>query len=362
MALIFTVIFVALVFEYINGLNDTANSIAAVVSTKALPPRLAILLAASTNLIGALAGTAVAKTVAAGLVDTSVVTSQTLICALLGAILWNLTTWWFGLPSSSSHALIGGLCGASLAAAKNNWAVIIWSEPAADHWWHGKGLLWKVIVPMVLSPACGFILGFAFMALLYFALHRSRPRIVNTVFSKLQLLSAGSIGFMHGTNDAQKTMGIIALALMAGTKAGVFAGLPDWLGFLRLESHAQGLEIPVWVKATCALTMASGTAAGGWKIIRTLGQKMVRLQPINGFASDTASATIIAFASHFGIPVSTTHNVSCAIMGVGAARRFDAIKWTVVERMVWAWILTLPVAATLAYLIFRLLRAVGAAP
>jgi PiT family inorganic phosphate transporter len=156
-------------------------------------------------------------------------------------------------------------------------------------------------------------------------------------------------------------MGIIALALMAGTKAGVFAGLPDWLGFLRLESHDKGLEIPVWVKAACALTMASGTAAGGWKIIRTLGQKMVRLQPINGFASDTASATIIAFASHYGIPVSTTHNVSCAIMGVGAARRFDAIKWTVVERMVWAWILTLPVAGTLAYLIFRLLHALGAA-
>jgi PiT family inorganic phosphate transporter len=362
MTLILTVILVALVFEYINGLNDTANSIAAVVSTKALPPRLAIVLAATTNLIGALAGTAVAKTIAAGLVDTSVVTSQTLICALLGAICWNLTTWYFGLPSSSSHALIGGLCGASLAAAKNNWNVIIWSQPAADHWWHGKGLLWKVIVPMVTSPACGFVLGFVFMAFLYVALHRARPRIVNAIFSKLQLLSAGSIGFMHGTNDAQKTMGIIALALMAGTKAGAFAGLPDWLGFLRLESHeGQGLEIPVWVKATCALTMASGTAAGGWKIIRTLGHKMVRLQPINGFASDTASATIIAVASHFGIPVSTTHNVSCAIMGVGAARRFDAIKWTVVERMVWAWVLTLPVAGTVAYLLYQLLRAVGGA-
>jgi PiT family inorganic phosphate transporter len=363
MALIFTVILVALVFEYINGLNDTANSIAAVVSTKALPPRLAIVLAASTNLIGALAGTAVAKTIAAGLVDQSVVTSQTLICALLGAILWNLTTWWFGLPSSSSHALIGGLCGSSLAAAKNNWGVIIWSVPASDHWWHGKGLLWKVIVPMVTSPACGFLLGFVFMAILYLALHRLRPRTVNQVFSKLQLISAGSIGFMHGTNDAQKTMGIIALALLAGTKAGVFAGLPEWMNFLRLEEHpGKGMEIPVWVKATCALTMASGTAAGGWKIIRTLGQKMVRLQPINGFASDTASATIIAVASHYGIPVSTTHNVSCAIMGVGAARRFDAIKWTVVERMVWAWILTLPVAGAIAYAAVEIFRGFGWIP
>jgi PiT family inorganic phosphate transporter len=360
MTLIFTVIFVALVFEYINGLNDTANSIAAVVSTKALTPRLAIILAATSNLLGALAGTAVAKTVAAGLVDTSVVTSQVLICALTGAILWNLTTWYFGLPSSSSHALIGGLCGASLAAAKNNWSVIIWSQPASDHWWHGKGLLWKVVVPMVTSPVCGFVLGFTLMAILYLALHNSRPVTVNKIFSKLQLFSAGSIGFMHGTNDAQKTMGIISLALITGTKAGLFVGLPDWLGFLRLEEHPEkGLEIPLWVKLTCALTMASGTAAGGWKIIRTLGQKMVRLQPINGFASDTASATIIAVASHFGIPVSTTHNVSCAIMGVGAARRFDAIKWTVVERMVWAWILTLPVAGTIAYLAVEMFRALG---
>src|SRR4051812_31715960 len=234
MTLIFTVIFVALVFEYINGLNDTANSIAAVVSTKALPPRLAIILAATTNLIGALTGTAVAKTVAAGLVETSVVTSQVLICALLGAIIWNLVTWWFGLPSSSSHALIGGLCGASLAAADNNWNVIIWSQPATDHWWHGKGLLWKVVVPMVTSPACGFTLGFIVMAILYLSLHRLKPQTVNRVFGRLQLISAGAMGFMHGTNDAQKTMGIIALALVAGTKAGVFAGLPDWLSFLRI--------------------------------------------------------------------------------------------------------------------------------
>jgi PiT family inorganic phosphate transporter len=357
MTLILTVIFVALVFEYINGLHDTANCIAAVVSTKALTPRMAIVLAASTNLLGALSGTAVAKTVAAGLVDTTVVTSEVLICALLGAIIWNIITWWLGLPSSSSHALIGGLCGASLAASKNNWGVIIWSQPAADHWWHGKGVLWKVIVPMVTSPACGFVLGFLFMALLYICLQRLRPVTVNKTFSKLQLISAGSMGFMHGTNDAQKTMGIIALALVAGTKAGIFVGLPDWLNFLRLEPHnGKDMEIPVWVKTVCALTMAAGTAAGGWRIIRTLGQKMVKLQPINGFASDTVSAAVIAAATHFGIPVSTTHNVSAAIMGVGSARRFDAIKWTVVERMVWAWILTLPIAGAIAYLAVEVFR------
>jgi len=359
MALIVTVVLVALVFEYINGLHDTANCIAAVVSTKALTPRMAIVLAATTNLIGALLGTAVAKTVASGLVDANVVTTPVLVCALLGAITWNIITWWFGLPSSSSHALIGGLCGAALAAAKNNWAVIIWSQPAADHWWHGKGLLWKVIVPMFMSPVVGFTLGFLFMAFLYVALLRFRPVTINMVFSKLQLISAGSMGIMHGTNDAQKTMGIITLALLAGTKGGIFAGLPDWMSFLMIEEHGKGLEIPTWVKVTCALTMAAGTAAGGWRIIKTLGHKMVKLQPINGFASDTVGAVVIATATHFGIPVSTTHNVSAAIMGVGCARRFNAIKWSVVESMVWAWILTIPVAGGIAYALVEGCRVVG---
>jgi PiT family inorganic phosphate transporter len=360
MTLIFTVILVALIFEYINGLHDTANCIAAVVSTKALTPRQAIVLAATTNLCGALVGTAVAKTVAAGLVDTNIVTSEILICALLGGIIWNVVTWYFGLPSSSSHALIGGLCGAALAASQNNWNVIIWSQPAVDHWWHGKGLLWKVIVPMVTSPLLGFALGFLFMATLYVVLRKMRPTTVNRVFSKLQLISAGSMGFMHGTNDAQKTMGIIALALLAGTKAGTFTNLPDWLGFLRLEAtDPKSLDIPTWVKVICALTMAAGTAAGGWRIIRTLGHKMVKLHPINGFASDTVSATVVAIASHYGIPVSTTHNVSAAIMGVGSARRLNAVKWTVVERMLWAWILTLPIAGGIGYGAVALFRSFG---
>src|SRR5690349_10503199 len=199
MIVIFVVILMALVFEYINGFHDTAISIATVVSTKVLTPRQAVLLAATMDLVGALVGTAVAKTVASGLVETNVVTSQVLICALLGAIVWNLITWWFGLPSSSSHALIGALCGAALGAAGGDWKVIIWSQPASDHWWHGKGLLWKVIVPMILSPGCGFIIGFVLMAALYIALYAARPGVVNQVFGKLQILSSAAVGFMHGT-------------------------------------------------------------------------------------------------------------------------------------------------------------------
>jgi inorganic phosphate transporter, PiT family len=358
MTLILTVVLVALVFEYINGFHDTANSIATVVSTKVLTPRAAILLAASTNLVGAMWGTAVAKTISSGLLDSKVfsMTNDVLICALLGGITWNLITWYFGMPSSSSHALIGGLCGAAVAAAQNNWSAIIWSVPDPETWYKGKGLLWKVIVPMVTSPVCGFILGFAIMALLYVSLQRVRPQMVNNIFGKMQILSAGSMGFMHGTNDAQKTMGIIALALLAGTKTGNFENLPNWLSFLRTPEPGPGkeLEIALWIKVVCALTMAAGTAAGGWRIIRTLGHKMVKLQPINGFAAETSSSAVIFTATTLGIPVSTTHNISAAIMGVGAAKKLSAVKWTVVEKMVWAWILTIPISGGIAYLLVRL--------
>jgi inorganic phosphate transporter, PiT family len=360
MALILTVIIVALVFEYINGFHDTANSIATVVSTKVLSPRQAIILSAITNLLGALWGTAVAKTIASGLLNSQVIdiNSHTLVCALLGAIVWNLLTWWVGLPSSSSHALIGGLCGAGLAAARGNWHVIVWSQPSAQHWWLGKGLWWKVILPMILSPIAGAILGFIIMTLLYIAFHKARPQSVNRTFNRLQIFSAASMGFMHGTNDAQKTMGIIALALVAGTSAGVFNGLPEWLNFLHTPPAPTGqdLQIATWIKVVCAITMCAGTAAGGWRIIRTLGHKMVKLQPINGFAAEMSSASVILVATHFGIPVSTTHNVSASIMGVGAAKRFNAIKWSVVEKIVWAWIFTIPIAGGISYLLVELLR------
>jgi len=360
MALVFVVILIALVFEYINGFHDTANSIATVVATRVLSPRQAVVMAACTNLIGALCGTAVATTIASGLVDPRVASQEVLVCALLGAIIWNLVTWWAGLPSSSSHALVGGLVGAAVAAART-WDVVIWKLPDPNHWYPNKGLLWKVIVPMFASPLIGFVLGFIIMSLLYALLRNWKPRTVTNTFGRAQLVSAVSMGFMHGTNDAQKTMGIIALALASGTTTGRFDDLPNWLSFLRIPHPDPGQSVAIawWIKVTCALVMAAGTAGGGWRIIKTLGHKMVHLQPVNGFAAETSSAAIIGLASHFGIPVSTTHNISAAIMGVGAAKRFSALKWTVIERMVWAWLLTIPVSATIAYWLMRLLELGG---
>lgn len=569
MELVFIVILAALIFEYINGFHDTANSIATVVSTKVLTPRQAVIMAALANLGGAMLGTAVAKTISSGLIDSKVVTvsSEMLVCALLGGITWNLITWWFGMPSSSSHALIGGLCGAALAGAQGNWKAIIWSQPNPNDWLKSGGLLYKVVIPMFSSPLGGFILGFLIMALLYLLVTALRltPRLVNLTFGKAQILSAAAMGVMHGTNDAQKTMGIIALALMAATSAGTFDQLPrslnwlyypspvpviqeaynllgemardgrglpanaaqavrdfkhaaqnknanaqynlallylegrgvevnyrlaaewleqaaknkhrraqeklaelyqkgmgvpkdeakaaEWLATLPPEPpeitvprrtlpgqpadpaealawlqervqrnnadaqavlaawhwegyggaernrglalglweqaaqrhhpealfalglvHLRGWEVPqnaalaaryfhraanmegikLWIKIVCAITMAAGTAAGGWRIIKTLGHKMVKLQPINGFAAETSSATMIFLATTLGIPVSTTHNISAAIMGVGCARRFNALRWTVVERMVWAWFFTIPIAGGLGYLLCRL--------
>jgi PiT family inorganic phosphate transporter len=371
LTLVLTVVLVALAFEYINGFHDTANSIATVVATKVLRPTQAVLLAAVTNLLGALWGTAVAKTIAAGLVDSSVVvvSPQVLICALLGAVIWDLITWWWGLPSSSSHALVGGLVGAAFAAAHDNFEAIIWWQ-GAEHWWHSRGVIPKVILPMVISPVAGFLIGFTIMGLLYAALSvlgdsgplkgRVRPSTVNSIFGKMQILSASTMGVSHGLNDAQKTMGIIALALAGATTAGTLDQIPEFLHFLRVsETLNHDFTIPVWIKVVCAVVMAAGTMAGGWRIIRTLGHKMVKLQPINGVAADTASTSVIITASILGIPVSTTHNVSAAIMGVGTAKRLNAIKWTVVERMVWAWILTLPITAGLAWLLVRLMHALG---
>lgn len=351
--LIFIVLLTAVVFEYINGFHDAANAIATVVSTKVLTPRQAIALAAVFNMVGALSGTAVAKTIGAGLVDTNAVTLLTVLAALIAAILWNLFTWWLGLPSSSSHALIGGLCGSALASA-GNWSVIRWSvfnEAKHTH----DGLWPKVVIPMVTSPVIGLVGGAILMMLLTLFLYSWRPLMVNRVFGKLQLLSASWMGFSHGSNDAQKTMGIIALATFTATKAGVFDALPGYLGFLRNPEF----KIHVWVMVVCALTMAAGTAAGGWRIIRTLGHKMVKLQPIHGFAAETTAATIIEVASRFGIPISTTHVISTSIMGVGATKRFGAVKWGIVERIVWAWVLTLPVTGLIGYFCVRLFHVVG---
>jgi len=359
MTLTILVILAALVFTYINGFHDTANSIATVVATKVLTPRQAVMLAAITNLLGAFAGTAVATTIASGLVDPQVATSEILICALVAGIAWNLITWWFGLPASSSHSLVGGLCGACLAAAHNDWNVLVWSIPNPKHWWLGKGLLWKVIVPMVTSPVCGLVFGFLLMGLLYSLLRNWRPHTVNKAFGKLQLFSSAYMGFSHGTNDAQKTMGIIALALLAGTSGGLFDHLPGWLSFLRTAPPQgnQPLGIAAWIKVLCALTMCAGTAVGGWRIIKTLGHKMVRLHPVHGFAAETTAATVLVTAAYFGMPVSTTHAVTTSIMGVGCARGLNHLKLEVVERIIWAWLMTLPASGAIAYLLVKLAQA-----
>ncbi|MGY0504061.1 anion permease [Luteimonas sp. e5] len=370
LTLVLLVIFTALVFEFINGFHDTANSIATVVATKVLSPMQAVMLAAVMNLIGALMGTAVAKTIASGLIDTSVVavTSQVILCALLGAIAWNLITWWKGLPSSSSHALIGGLCGAAVAAAHNDWGALIWSENVGN-WAKNGGLLWKVLLPMVTSPLAGFLLGVLIMVLLWAVIaamaraggrlaRLARPRWVNAVFGKAQIFSAAYMGYAHGHNDAQKTMGIIALTLFAAESNGILDEVPAILGFLHPATAGES-DIATWIVVTCALVMAAGTAAGGWRIIKTLGHKMVKLHPINGFAAETASATILTTAAHFGMPVSTTHSISTAIMGVGFAKNPRALRITVIERILWAWIFTIPASGLIAYALLYLVRMLG---
>ncbi len=363
LTLLLLVILAALIFEFINGFHDTANSIATVVATKVLTPTQAVILAASTNLVGALYGTAVAKTISSGLVNTDVVaiSSQVLICALTGAIVWNLITWAVGLPSSSSHALIGGLCGAALAASDNNFNALLWSKTAAD-WTANKGLLWKVVIPMISSPVAGFTLGVVIMGLLMAIISGmnsaggtiariSRPKWVNFFFGKAQLMSAGYMGFAHGSNDAQKTMGIIALAIFSANGSGTLDDLPAWAEFLRPNGGEK--DIDTWIIFTCALVMALGTSVGGWRIIKTLGHKMVKLHPINGFAAETSSATILLTAAHFGMPVSTTHSISTAIMGVGFAKNPHALKLAVIEKIVWAWVLTIPAAGGVSWCLVR---------
>ena len=353
MTIFLIVLLTALVFEYINGFHDAANAIATVVSTKVLTPRQAIALAAVFNLIGALMGTAVASTIGKGLVDTNVVTMVTIFSGLMGAIIWNLATWWLGLPSSSSHALIGGLCGAAIGSANGNWSVLHWATTDAKG--AAAGLWPKVVLPMVTSPLLGFFGGAFLMFLLTICIHRLTPRVVNGVFGKLQLVSAGFMAHSHGSNDAQKTMGIIALALFTGTKSGAFDHLPPWAVFLRTPEFV----VDKWVIVLCALTMAAGTAAGGWRIIRTMGHKMVRLQPVHGFAAETTAAVIINVASTLGIPISTTHAISTSIMGVGAVKRFGAVKWGVVERILWAWVFTLPVCGIIGFLTELLCNLMG---
>jgi len=327
--LLIVIVVLAVAFDYVNGFHDTANAIATSVSTRALKPERAILLSAAANFIGALTGTAVATTIGAGLVNEDVIAAQDphltyVVAALIGAIVWNLVTWRLGIPSSSSHALIGGLLGSAFVAAG---AAAI----------NVPGVVNKVLVPLVSSPIFGFAIGFGLMVLILNVFVRASPRHMNDRFRRLQVLSASYMAFSHGSNDAQKTMGVIALALFS-------AGLID------------EFVIPVWVIIVCAGAISLGTAAGGWRIIKTMGQKVVKLDPVHGFAAETTAATIIFSASHFGMPVSTTHVISTAIMGVGSTTRLSAVRWGVAGSIVTAWILTIPAAgivAGAAYLVLR---------
>ena len=323
---LFLVIIAALAFEYINGFHDCANAIATIVSTKVLTPKQAVIISAVLNMVGALLGTHVAKTIGSEIVDSSVVTLEVLFFALLGAIIWNLLTWYFALPSSSSHALIGGLIGAAIIHAGFGCVKVM-------------SLVDKVIIPMFTSPVFGFIAGFLFMLLLLWLFYKSSPDWVNKHFRKYQLISAGLMALSHGTNDAQKTMGIISLALFSCGVVGTSSG---------------DLEIPKYVVIACAITMAAGTMSGGWKIIKTIGSKIIRLKPIHGFAAETSAASIIIAASHFGIPLSTTHVISTSIMGVGSTMHANQVKWGIVKNIIFAWVMTIPmcmiISASLYYL------------
>jgi len=346
-----------LVFTYTNGFHDAANAIATVVATKVMTARQAVIWGAFWNLVGALGGTAVAKTVGAGLVDTSYITLATILCAMTAGAIWNVTTWYFGLPTSSSHSLIGGLFGAALASAKT-WHVLKWSvvraDPKTGHLVM-DGIYYKVILPMVSSPIAGFVGGFLVMGLLFWLIRPLRRALVNSLFGKLQILSCTYMAWSHGFADGQKTMGVMALAVFAATQAGRLDHLPAWLQFLRTPQF----EIASWMKWSCALSMALGTYVGGWKIIRTLGHKLVALKPVHGFAAETTGATILLVTGILGMPVSTTHSITTAIMGVGCARSFRAIDWVITERIVWAWVMTIPAAGSIAYLLVRLLGSFG---
>jgi inorganic phosphate transporter, PiT family len=392
-SLLIAVVVAAIIFDYINGFHDAANAIATVVSTGVLPIRTAVMLAAVLNFGGAVTGTAVAKTIASGFAEPATVTQAVVLAALIGASIWNLITWWFGIPSSSSHALIGGLAGAVVAHAglgAFKWAAL------------GK----KVLVPLVLSPTIGFVaaffimvglawlvrgrwpraarvvLGVLVLAGLGFAarhgsalwdaliqsswesrialavglgmvgmvpvLYGARPSLVHNQSRRLQLMSASLMAFSHGSNDAQKSMGIITLALLSFVAAGHHGDLPEWM----LPKNG---EVPYWVIVACAAAIAAGTAAGGTRIIKTMGTKIIRITPLQGFAAETSGALTILGASHLGVPVSTTHCINACIMGVGASKRVSAVRWGVATNILVAWVLTLPLAAAISFVSMKVL-------
>lgn len=318
------VVFLALAFDFINGFHDTANAIATSVSTRALKPRTAIIMAALMNFVGAMMFTGVAKKIGGSITDPAALDNgiEIIIATLIAAIIWNLATWWFGIPSSSSHALIGALAGAVFVGAGSD--MVKW------------GGFIEIVQGLIFSPIIAFVIGYIVMTILKWIFARRSPHTVNKGFRSMQVITAAFQAFTHGTNDAQKAMGIITMALVAGG---------------RLET----MEVPFWVKVSAATAMALGTSIGGWKIIKTMGTKIFKIEPINGFAADMSAASVIFTATLLHLPVSTTHAITSAILGVGSAKRFSAVKWSVAGRIVVTWFITIPISAVLAGLIFKLL-------
>lgn len=319
------IVVLAVTFDFINGFHDTANAIATVISTRVLSPILAIGMSAVLNLLGALSGTAVAQTIGSGIIGTHV-SQEVVVAALVGAIIWNLITWYLGIPSSSSHALVGGLIGGGIASVGMH--IVMWSV-----------LLNKVLLPFVVSPILGFLGAFLLTKVLFFIVSNFPLGRVNSFFRKSQIFSSAFMAFSHGSNDAQKTMGIITLALISTHNI-----------------SASPFHVPLWVILLSACAMAAGTASGGWRIIKTMGTKLFAMEPIHGFSAETAAATVIETASRLGYPLSTTHIISSGILGVGSSRRMNAVHWDVVIKIVQAWIFTIPICAFFAYIIFEILK------
>lgn len=313
----------ALLFDYINGFHDTANAIATCVSTRALSIRSAIVMAAILNFAGAIISTKVAATIGKGIVDTGNVTQMVVLAGVAGAIIWDLITWYYGLPASSSHAIIGGLMGSVIAHAGTS----------ALHW---RGLE-KIILSLIISPIIGVIFGFIVMVIMLWSFKNAAPYALNKNFRRLQILSAAFMAFSHGTADAQKSMGVITMTLVSYGTLSTFS-------------------VPTWVKLACAISMGLGTAAGGWRIIKTVGKDFVKLQPVHGFCVETASAAVIMGASSMGMPVSTTHVITSAILGVGLSKRLTAVNWAVAYRIVVAWVLTIPASGIVAYVAYQVLN------
>ena len=334
LGLVVLIIIAALAFDYVNGFHDAANSIATVVATRVLSPGVAVAMAAFFNFVAVFVfGTAVAKTVGGDMINIDAIPVSdrlyVLLAAIIGAIIWNLITWWFGLPTSSSHALVGAYAGSAMTSFIYHYGV-----SGSEIVLKAEGWI-KTIMFIVLSPLIGMILGFILMVSVYWIFHRVSVNRVDRIFRVGQLFSAAAYSLGHGGNDAQKTMGMITIVLVAG-------------GFLQMTPAGKLPEIPTWVEVAACAAIALGTLSGGWRIIKTMGTKIVKLQPVGGFCAETAGAITLFGATAFGIPVSTTHTITGAIVGVGSAKRFSAVKWGVAGRIVWAWVLTIPAAAGIA--------------